>query len=268
MFASEADNDSTSEGVSVWRMAVVGGVSTGAFIYGHALQSNLWWKGEQSPFHVDWEHDWHYALGADKFGHFFFPYIMSDAYRHAFRWAGMDTVSSMYLASGIALTYETYVEIKDGFSKEWGFSWGDFTADALGATFPIAQHYIPALKPYSIKISFQPSDKFRVGQHAVIFDDYESTYHWISVDVAALLPLSWRDVYPPWVNIGIGHSVKNLDFKGGGTHELYLGLDWNLRGLPIEGSLWDALVAVLQYYHLPAPAVRLYPGVVWYGLKL
>lgn len=265
--ASHSRADDTCS-VVPWRLALVGGVSTGAFVYGHVLQSDLWWKGERSDFHFDWHNDWRYALGADKLGHFFFPYVMSGMYNRAFLWSGLDTTTSLYLSSGLALAYETYVEIKDGFSAEWGFSWGDFTADALGAAFPVAQHYVPALKPYSMKISFQASEKFRTGAHSVIFDDYESTYHWISVDVAAILPPDWRSSYPPWLNIAVGHSVKQLDFRGGGTHELYLGLDWNLTALNVDGWWWDALMSVVRYYRLPAPAVRLYPGVVWYGIKL
>lgn len=264
--AQETTADST-EGVSALRLGIVGGVTTGAFIYGHILQSNLWWKGEKSNFHFDWEHDWSYALGSDKFGHFFFPYLTSDVYRRAFLWSGVDSTSSLWLASGLALTYETYVEVKDGFSKEWGFSWGDFTADALGAAYPVIQHYVPALKPYSLKISFSPSEKFRAGEHKAIFDDYESTYHWLSVDVHALLPEPQRSVWPPWLHLALGHSVKQLDFAGGGTHELFISLDWNLRGVPIEGWWWNAIAYVFQYYRLPAPAVRLYPNVVWYGIK-
>lgn len=264
--AQDSSTDSSEQGVSALRLGIVGGVSAGGFVYGHIIQSNLWWKGEQSPFHFDWEHDWQYALGADKLGHFFFPYITTNFYYQTFLWTGMDTVTSLYMASGLALTYETYVEIKDGFSKQWGFSWGDFTADALGAAFPVAQHYIPALRPYSMKISFFPSEKFKAGEHAAIFDDYESTYHWLSVDVHSLLPSSWQQTYPPWLNLAIGHTVTGLNGRGSGTHNLYLGLDWNLSTLPLDGWLWNILSWITRYYHLPAPAVRLYPDVQWYGI--
>lgn len=260
------DADSSARELSVLRLGIVGGATVGGFVYGHVLQSNLWWKGEQSAFHFNWQDDWQYALGADKLGHFFFPYIVTDLYYNTFLWTGMDTTTSLYVASGLALTYQTYVEVKDGFSKQWGFSWGDFAADALGAAFPIAQHHIPALRPYSMKVSFFPSEQFKAGKHSVIFDDYESTYHWLSVDVHSLLPPSWQSAYPAWLNLALGHTVSGLDGMGGGTHNLYLGLDWNLKALPIDGWLWDVVTWITRYYHLPAPAVRLYPSVVWYGI--
>ena len=69
------------------------------------------------------------------------------------------------------------------------------------------------------------------------------------------------------MNLAIGHSVKNLDGFGGGHHELFIGLDWNLEGVPIEGELWKTIAKTMSYYHLPAPTVKIYPNVVWYGLK-
>ena len=254
--------------VDVGRLVLVGGVTTGAFIYGHAVIANLWWKGERSPFHFDWEHDWRYALGADKLGHFYFPYLMAGIYEQAFRWTGIERGTSLWLASGLALTYQSYIEVRDGFSKAWGFSWGDFGADLLGAAYPVARHYLPALGIVGFKMSFLPSEKYKAGAYGSIIDDYESSYHWLSLDVHALLPEAWRDSYPAWINLAIGHSVKDLDGRGGGHHELYLALDWNLDALPSCGGLLDLLKHNLNVYHLPAPAVRILPDVVWYGVRL
>lgn len=255
-----------SAGVSVARLALVGGVTTGAFVYGHVVIANLWWKGERSAFHFDWEHDWRYALGADKLGHFYFPYLAANIYEQAFRWTGIDGATSLWLASGMALGYQSYIEVRDGFSKAWGFSWGDFGADLLGAAYPVARHYLPALAVTGFKMSFQPSEKYRAGAYGSIIDDYESSYHWLSLDVHALLPEAWRRYYPAWINLAIGHSVKDLDGRGGGRHELYLALDWNLDALPSCGGFLDLLKHNLNFYHLPAPAVRILPGVVWYGV--
>jgi hypothetical protein len=60
--------------------------------------------------------------------------------------------------------------------------------------------------------------------------------------------------------------VKDLDEMGGGRHEFYLALDWNLKKLPGDGWFLRLLKRNLDYYHLAAPAVRISPGVVWYGL--
>jgi Predicted periplasmic lipoprotein (DUF2279) len=263
----EPERDFDSSNISTSRLVAVCALTEAGLAGGYAFQNNLWWKGEESPFHFDWEHDWTYALGSDKLGHFYFPYAVTKLYGQAFAWCGVDTASSLWLAGGLGLAHQTFVEVRDGFSAEWGFSWGDFVANTLGAGYPIAQHYIEPLGSFDWKISFQPSAKYKAGAYRAIIDDYESAYHWLSVDVHDLLPAEARDFWPAWLNIAAGHSVKDLDLRGGGYHEIFLSLDWNLEGLPGDGWFWNLLKKNLNLYHLPAPAVRIYPGVVWYGLK-
>lgn len=250
------------------RLAVVGGLSVGGFIVGHIVLNNLWWKGEQSSFHFTWRDDWVYALGADKLGHFYTPYIGTDIYRQAFRWTGMSREASLHWGAGLASGYTTYVEIRDGFSAEWGFSWWDFIANNLGVGWRVAEFYEPWLENIRWKVSYDASDAFKEGAYSTIIDDYESTYHWASLNVNGFLPESWRRYWPDWINIAVGHSVKGVRaYDGSGHHELYLGLDWNTEGLPGGGSFWNRLKRFANYYHLPAPAVRIAPDVVWYGLK-
>ncbi len=43
-FSLKAKTDTLST-VSPLRLACVGGITTAGFVYGHALQNNLWWKG-------------------------------------------------------------------------------------------------------------------------------------------------------------------------------------------------------------------------------
>jgi hypothetical protein len=262
----QTSSDTVKSNIDWGRLAIVGGVTAAWFTFGYVVQNNLWWKGDKSKFHFEWKHDWTYALGEDKFGHFFFPYLLTNIYSQAFEWTGMDKSKSLLYAASFSLFYETFVEIRDGFSKQWGFSWGDFSADFLGAFYPVLQNKIPVLKNFNFKISFYPSERFRNGSNKVIFDDYESTYDWLSVNVHNLLPISWRKYYPAFINIAVGHSVKKLDTEDR-HHEFYIGLDWNLKALPGNGWFAKLLKRNLNYYHLPAPAIKIYRGTVWYGLK-
>lgn len=266
--SNETFQQADSSGPGPERILIVGGVTLGGFVYGHALQNDLWWKGERSDFHFNWEADWEYALGADKMGHAFFPYLVTNVYRDLFTWSGVDTVAAVWLAGGLAFSYQSYIEVRDGFSAEWGFSWGDMGANFVGAAWPVAQHYWPALDAARLKISFNPTDDFRGGSHAAIIDDYESTTHWISLGVHDMLPDAWRGYWPRWLRIALGHSVRGLDGTGGGEHLLYLALDYGIADLPGEQQPWRAIKNLLEFYHLPSPAIRIYPNVVWYGLRL
>ena len=242
-------------------------MTAGAFIYAHALQNEVWWKGEQSAFHVEWEHDWRYALGADKLGHAWFPYAMTHLYSELFRWSRVDSTTAVWSAAALALSYQTYIEVRDGFSKQWGFSVGDMAANTLGAALPIVQHYVPKARLVDFKISFFPSERFRQGSHGAIIDDYESSFHWLTFHLVDVLPTAWQQSYPAFIDIAIGHGVSGLDDAGGGTHELYLALDWNLDRLGGDWWGFNALRHLLRHYHLPSPAVRLYPGPLQIGFR-
>jgi len=252
--------------INYYKLAFVGSATIGGFVYGQSFQKNLWWKGEKSPFHFNWKEDWSYALGADKFGHFYFPMLAASMYGDAFIWVGFTAEQSLFYGGMTALTYQTFTEIKDGFSKQWGFSWGDFSANVLGAAYPLLQYKYPPLKNINMKISFFPSERFKQGSNRVIFDDYESTYHWLSISIASYLPNEIKKYYPQFINIAVGHSVKGID-AGNRTRELFLSLDINTIELPGSSPFLQFLKKYLNYYHLPMPAVKVYPDIVWYGLK-
>jgi hypothetical protein len=258
--------------VDITRLAVVGSATTVVIAGGIVLQKNIWWKGEQSKFHLNFQRDWEYALGADKLGHFFFPYFVAGEYSQVLEWCGIDSISALWYAGGLALGHQTFVEIRDGYSKDLGggylgFSWADMGANILGASFPLLRQRSAFLHNFNVKISYYPSQAFASGAHSAIIDDYESTYHWLSFSPRILLPVSIAKDFPGWLNLAIGHSVKQLDGYGGGNHEIFLSVDWNLSAIPIEGKFWKTLARTLDYYHFPAPAVKIYPNIVWYGLK-
>jgi len=104
--------------------------------------------------------------------------------------------------------------VRDGFSRDYGFSWGDVIANTTGAALPVVQRFVPELRLINLQISFSPSEAFKRGEYAAIIDDYTSTTHWLSVSVYDYMPTSWQQWYPPWLNLAIGHSVTDLDGNG------------------------------------------------------
>lgn len=257
--------DSINNKINYTKLSIIGGVTLSGFIYGHSLQSKIFWTGKSSSFHFNWQQDWENYLGADKFGHFYFPYVVTHLYSDLFEWSGIEREQSLIYSGSLALFYQTYVEVFDGFTKDLGFSWGDMGANILGSVYPYLQEKNPVLKNFHFKISFYPSERFKQGSNEVIFDDYESTYHWLSINIHNFLPENIKKFYPSFINLSVGHSVNNLDFDK--NHELFLGLDWNLESLPGDFWLWKIIKKYLNFYHFPAPAVKIYPNVIWYGLK-
>jgi hypothetical protein len=262
-----AASDSLHAGVSTWKLTAIGGATAAGFIVGHGLLNDLWWKGERVPFHTNWQQDWEYAIGADKVGHAVFPYAVSRAYAGMFRWAGLDSGTAIWTGAGVAYAYQTYIEIRDGFSRGYGFSWGDVAANTIGAALPVLQHYVPDLRPLTLQISFDPSQAYRDGAYGAIIDDYTSTTHWLAVNIHDLMPTSMQTWYPEWIGLAIGHSVEGLDGRGGGRHVWYVSLDWDLARIKGIPAWLREVMDVLHAFHLPAPAIRLTPEVAWLGLK-
>ena len=179
---SQTNIDSTKNNkFDYLKFSLLTGITIGGITTGHLIQYNLWWSGERSKFHFNFHQDWVHDLGADKFGHFYFPYMLTNVYYQLFEWSGLDENKSLLYAGSFALLYQTYVEIIDGFTANLGFSWGDFTADVLGSSYPLFQEKVPVLKNINFKISFEKAASFKQHTHKVIFDDYESTYDWISI---------------------------------------------------------------------------------------
>lgn len=248
------------------KLYFLGGTTAAAFVYGYAIQNTIWWKGSKTEFHFNFNQDWNYALGADKFGHFFFGTAITKIYSNAFMWSGMNRKKSLLYSGLLAFSYQTFIEIRDGFSEGYGFSWGDFAANTLGALYPNLQYKYPALKNFNFKLSFFPSERFKNGSNRYILDDYESTYNWLSINFRNFLPNRIRKYIPKFIAFSIGHSVKKLDTPLS-NHEFFLALDWDFSYLKTDSAILRFLKTITGLYHLPSPAVKIYPNVIWYGLK-
>lgn len=253
--------------IDPWRLGAISAVGLGAFAVGHVWLNDLWWKGDPTGFHFNLDQDWTYALGADKVGHAYFTSMATSALAGTFRWSGMDSTTAIWTGASVALLYQTYNEVRDGFSVKYGFSPGDIGANILGAALPVAQHYAPWMRSVTFQISFYPSQPFRNGMYGAIIDDYESTTHWLSFDVDQILPSSARDWYPDWINLALGHSVKGLVGSSNPQHVFVVSLDWNLKRLSLLPDWLRQAFEYLHMYHLPAPAVQVYPNVAWIGLR-
>ncbi len=281
-----AERDSTSAtqaplSINPWRLGATCFVVGGAVTASQIQQSSMYWS-DPAPFHVNIDDDWKYAHGADKFGHAFAASLLNIGLREPLLWSGVDTVTAVWISAAFAMAHQTAIEIRDGYSQGkngefapyLGFSWGDMCANTIGASFPVLQYYIPSLKHFHYKYSLNPSEKLkRGGFYSNVMNDYESEYHWLSIDVYDLLPRAAQSYWTPFINIAIGHSVKDIvdapnHYTYKGHHELWLSLDFNPNAIPGDAPWIHWLRTALNFYKLPAPCVRILPGVVWYGLRL
>ncbi len=266
IFLSFANSNAYAEDtLSVTRAVIFGAGTVGGFAASYIFQSNEYWD-DPAEWHVmDWQTEYDDALLADKMGHFYFSYALANSFAKATEWTGLDKETSAWVGFGASMLHQTYVEIYDGYSDGrpyLGFSRGDMVANILGASYSVAQYYEPYLNYIKPKISYYP---FTSPTHPSVFNDYNSTNHWYSVDVAGMLDID-DNVFPGLFAVALGHSVTGIDRYGAGQHQFYLGLDINWNYFKQFEIVQDSyylqfIINLFEKYKVPLPAIRLNNGV-------
>ena len=155
----------------------------------------------------------------DKAGHSWTTYQVSRISAGLWKWSGLSDRKSVWLGGISGLAYQSIIEIQDGFSQEWGFSWGDMAANTLGAAGFVAQQLGWKEQRISIKLSYWPYDynslelKSRRNQLSGeslperLLKDYNSQTYWLSANVHAFLPNS---TWPAWLNMAVGYKSDGM----------------------------------------------------------
>lgn len=251
-----------------WDHAAIMGGAVAVTITGiHLYQMNAWWKDQRTSFHfVD---DAEYALNVDKGGHVFGGALAAWLGQKSLIWCGMSDHASVLTGSVLGALFELYVEVEDGYAKDWGFSRGDAYADLIGAAWPSVQHFVPYMEFVQPKFSYFPSREYRAGTHpGNMIDDYNGQTMWVGLHVHGMLPDSWKAYWPSWLGLAVGVSVRGMHITDAvPERNIILSLDYDMTKI-IPGDSWflTTLKEGLNYLHFPAPAIRISPGYVAYGL--
>ncbi|NNK87901.1 MAG: DUF2279 domain-containing protein, partial [Flavobacteriaceae bacterium] len=140
--------------------------------------NELWYKDfPRSEFQtIDDSAEWRKV---DKIGHVFSSYQLTRLGSESLGWSGANKRSQMIFGSAMSLGFLTTIEIFDGFSEEWGFSWSDFGANVLGSALFVGQDLAWSEQRMLVKFSFNRTDfpalnPDKLGENLVqeIFKDY------------------------------------------------------------------------------------------------
>jgi len=255
-------------------MGIMVGVYGTIFYFQHVGQMNTIWK-DRGPFRII--EDGRYALYADKAGHIFGGYFSSYVMSESMMLSGFSYDASAIWGGVAGLAYETYVEILDGFGKEWGFSPTDWYADIFGVSLFVAQHFVPYLQNFTVKFMYIPSpwigENKRVPSDMFI-DDYSSHTIFLSANIHNMLPKDLKDFWPSWLQLSVGYAARNLcsPFPPSqcdkckseqiysdvwGSPKFIVALDYDLvKILPDGGYVWNWFKQSLNYFKLPSPAIE------------
>ena len=249
------------------------------------LNATWYSKFPRSSFHFfNDDAEW---LQVDKVGHVYTSYIEGRAAIEAWRWTGLPRKKRIWIGGLTGAAYQTIVETLDGFSSEYGWSWGDFSANILGAGLLISQEL--AWDEQKIKLKFsihhksysQPDlterAKTLYGSSFAerLIKDYNAQTYWVSANLRSLFKTRGL---PKWFCLSAGYGAEGLfgarsnvakDKNGNITfdrsdikryRQWYIAPDIDLTKIKTHKKGVRFLFAVLSALKFPAPTLEFSNG--------
>lgn len=233
--------------------------------------NQLWYADyPQSKFHTLNDNDeW---LQMDKLGHVFSSYQLGRIGASVLDWSGSSQKNQLLYGATLGFAFLTTVEIFDGFSEEWGFSWGDMIANATGAGLYIGQELLWKEQRINLKYSFhqtsfapQRPDKLGNGFLEELLKDYNGQTYWLSANIHSFFKES---NIPKWLNVAFGYgadgmltgrseSVNNLIISPERKRQYYLSLDVDLTKIKTNSHVLKSVFDVLNVIKVPFPTLEL-----------
>lgn len=213
-----------------WTCAIAGtAIYTGFSI---ALYETWYKDYELTGFHTF--NDWGEWRDMDKMGHLFTAAMESRLSFGGALWTGMDRRKAMWTGAAVGTLLQTTIEVMDGFSAKWGFSWGDVAFNTLGTGIFVAQELLWQEQRITMKVSNtrpnyssspvaslegtafssprqRAQELFGEGFFETFLKDYNGMTIWASVNISTFLPVHKRDHgLPKWLNVAVGYGANGL----------------------------------------------------------
>ncbi|MCC6817147.1 MAG: DUF2279 domain-containing protein [Saprospiraceae bacterium] len=276
-----------ADSLSIHRVYLSAGFSAAAYSsFSTGLYYAWYRKNELSSFHTF--NDWNQWKFMDKAGHMFTTYIQSELIFKGSKWAGLSNQNSMIMALSISNLFQSTIEIMDGFSHQWGFSWSDFGANLMGSAFYATQQIIWNEQKFKLKFSSQKvkysidSDELNNRINSLyserlferLLKDYNGQTYWISFHPISLWT-NKKSFWPDYLNLSIGYGVSGLYgghsnswFNEGGKkiqldpeqfpriNQYYLSFDLNLSKLKVQSPVLKTIFSMINIIKFPAPTIE------------
>jgi uncharacterized protein YfiM (DUF2279 family) len=235
----------------------------------------LWYKDyDLESFHFfDDRQEW---MQFDKAGHIGSAYYLGKWGIGLFEWTGMRERKAAWLGGMTGWAFLASVEVFDGFSSAWGFSWSDMAYNTGGTALLISQQLLWHEQRVTLRFSHHGSefaayrpDQFGSGYPERLFKDYNGSTVWLSANVRSFLGEGpgW---IPSWLSISAGYGVEGLtgarenvsSWDGRSVpaferaRQYYVSLDVDLSRIPTRSGLLRTLFGVVGFIKFPAPAVE------------
>ncbi len=232
----------------------------------------LWYADyESSGFHTlndnsSWEQ-------MDKVGHSMTSFYTGMAGYEALRWSGVSKNKSIWYGGTLGFFFLTSVEVLDGFSENWGYSWGDVGANALGTGIFIGQQMAWNEQRVLLKFSYHNTEYAALrpgflGENTMesIIKDYNGQTYWASANIASFLGKDTK--FPKWLNLAVGYgahgmtgSIENLSHPEIERYkQYYVSLDIDLTRIKTKSKFANTLLGAFGFIKFPLPTIEFNQG--------
>ncbi len=258
--------------------------------------TSIWWtaawytKYERGKFRFfDDSGEW---LQMDKAAHIFDAYFISKYSHNIYRWTGVNKKHAPWIGMLIGNLWQLSIEINDGFSKEWGFSWTDIAANLTGSAVFGLQQYLWNDQRFNIKISASPvkysedlrertDNLYGTSFGELLLKDYNAMTFWLNASPGSFIKKP-KSKFPKWISVSFGYSgtgmlggynniwCKNQDSKVEDcppemivdrsdiprVRQYYLSLDVDFTKIPTQKPALKTFLELINIVKVPFPAVE------------
>lgn len=202
------DNDAT---FNKKRTAFISGGIAAGWTGSILTLKNVWYKESwTNEFHTfDDSRQW---LGMDKVGHVYTGHLITKNISSFYRWSGVDRKKSLLIGSSVAFGYLASLELLDGYSDKWGFSWSDLGANTIGIAWYTWQELLWKEQRLKLKFSahLSPYAQYRanvLGSSTTerLLKDYNGQSYWLSITPSQFMKKS--STFPKWLSFSFGYSI-------------------------------------------------------------
>ncbi len=230
--------------------------------------SQLWYDDyEKSDFHfVNDNAQW---LQVDKAGHAYSAYHLARFGREALQWSGMSRKNQLIYGAGSGFVFLSAIEIMDGFSENWGASYGDIAANFGGTALYVGQELLWKEQRVVPKFSFHTTPYASARPNVLgetipeqVLKDYNGQTYWLSVNLHSFFKGS---KIPKWLNLAVGYggegmitgsdALVNTVFlpEDERVRQFYFSLDADLTKIETKSHLLKTVFSVFNTIKIPAP---------------
>lgn len=268
VYTAKAQQDSLNHK----RLKTVIALESAGYVGAMGGMYTLWYKDiPSSSFHTFNDNaEWNQM---DKVGHGMTSYYVGMAGYEVLKWSGVSRKKSIWYGGTLGLFFLTSVEVFDGYSSAWGFSWGDVGFNAAGSGIFIAQQLAWDEQRILLKYSYHKSNYIDLNPNLLgenlmqnIIKDYNGQTYWMSANIASFLGKNTK--FPKWLNLAVGYGADGMvgafdnsfDPTIARQRQYYLSLDIDLTRIKTNSKFFNTVLGAFGFIKFPLPTVEFNQG--------